>query len=797
MKRLNASKARLFTVGMILLSLSLLSSRCLGGISIGEIYGPLSLDSAWPPQSEGGSCWSPDGTMIVFSWGDGYTAWDPSLGGYPNPEGSYIVTMTADGQAIRGPDNPLVNDPYWDNHSPDWSPDGNWIVYAGSRVGPAYIARVSLIDGTVVSIPGTIGGHPKQPKWSPDGTKIAYLGGGWGGSPSYHICITDPDGSSHEDLTPGVTGYGVTGLSWSQDGTRIVFTQESQPGLLVLDVATKAVTSLPGFPSGLTPSTPVWASQNSILFVAGGAIYCYQIGTQTTTQLTYGPGDSLGDWNPTTGLVFSSSRGCTVRWDSNIYTAIPGISLPPEEDIDNDGLLNGWEINGYDKNGDGIVDIDLPALGADPRHKDLFVEVDAMVGRAPNQTALNRVVDAFAAVPNSLVDNPDGMDGITLHIQLDETDIPLADWPNAFGDFDNVRNNRFGTPAQRTDTNWSNIRDAKAKVYRYCIFANTHSGGTSSGYGERPGNDFMVTLGAWSPPGGDEDQQVGTFMHEFGHNLNLDHGGNDDINYKPNYHSIMNYHWQTPHSNHTGWELDYSREVLPTLDESSLDENAGIGGAAGVTVPVGPLRLNGLPWIVSESGPVNWNHNGNWDTGVNADINYVRANVPADDGGPSPGQVLTGHNDWPVLWYRLSGHSNFQDGVHIDIPEEMTYEVYREIYGPRINATLDFDPDTLNLGSQGQFVTTYIELPGGFNVSDIVISSLMLNISVPALSTPIEIGDYDSDGITDLMVKFDRQEVIEILDPGEHLVYLTGRLSDGTSLSGDEIIWVFPKKQKK
>ncbi len=536
----------------------------------------------------------------------------------------------------------------------------------------------------------------------------------------------------------------------------------------------------------------IWS--NAVLTIDGSdfAVDETPVGSTELTSIL-GLGYENEPYRRLTGTLLSGdplNNDFRIGHSAKIVLTNTGPQLPPNEDIDGDGLLNGWEVNGYDVNGDGTIDLDLPALGADPMHKDLFVEVDAMAGRAPTQAALDRVVAAFAAVPNSFVDNPDGKDGITLHIQLDETNIPLADWPNAFGDFDNVKDNRFGTPAQRDHSNWSNIRDAKAKVYRYCIFANTHSGGRSSGFGERPGNDFMVTLGEWPTPGGTEDEQVGTFMHEFGHNLNLQHGGNDDINYKPNYHSIMNYHWQTPHWNHTGWELDYSREVLSALNESNLDENAGIGAAAGVTVPVGPLPVV----VVNESGPIDWNRNNISDTSVSADINYVRTQGV---GGPSPGQVFTGHSDWPVLWYRLSGHSNFQDGVHIDIPEEMTYEMYREVYGPRINARLDFEPDTFNLGSQGQFVTTYIELPQGFNVSNIDISSLMLNISVPALSTPIEIGDYDSDGTTDLMVKFDRQEVIEILEPGEQLVYLTGRLSDGTSLTGDEIIWVLPSKGEK
>jgi Tol biopolymer transport system component len=322
MKSLHVSRANLFVVSVVLLCAYMLCSPCMAGISLQPIRGPLSLDSTWPPQAEYTPCWNPAGTEIAYAWGDGYTAWDPELG-TPNPDGSYIVIMTADGQAKRGPDNPLVNDVGWDNHSPDWSPDGNWIVYAGSQVGPAYISRVSMIDGTIVEISGTIGEHPKGPKWSPDGTKIAYRGGGWGGSPSYHICITDPDGSSHEDLTPDITGYGVSGLSWSPDGTKIIFTQEGESGLLMLDVATKNITTLAELPSDLYPGNLVWAMENSILFESEGSIYDYQIDTLTTTQLIFGIDNSLGDWHPTAGLVFSSSRDAMLRWDSNVYTAAP------------------------------------------------------------------------------------------------------------------------------------------------------------------------------------------------------------------------------------------------------------------------------------------------------------------------------------------------------------------------------------------------------------------------------------------------------------------------------------------
>jgi len=110
---------------------------------------------------------------------------------------------------------------------------------------------------------------------------------------------------------------------------------------------------------------------------------------------------------------------------------------------------------------------------------------------------------------------------------------------------------------------------------------------------------------------------------------------------------------------------------------------------------------------------------------------------------------------------------------------------------------VDFDPDTLNLKSKGKFVTVYIELPEDFDLSEIDLFSLALNELVPPLPKPIEIGDYDSDGINDLMVKFDRQELIEALEQGGQIINLTGRLSDGRLLAGFNMITVIDKGKKK
>src|SRR5687767_2782879 len=82
-------------------------------------------------------------------------------------------------------------------------------------------------------------------------------------------------------------------------------------------------------------------------------------------------------------------------------------------DTDGDGLLDDWETNGIDVDGDGFPEF---SPNSNPLHRDVFIEVDAMAGRAPMAGVLQNVINAFAAVPNSLLNNPDGQNGVTLNI---------------------------------------------------------------------------------------------------------------------------------------------------------------------------------------------------------------------------------------------------------------------------------------------------------------------------------------------------------------------------------------------
>jgi len=112
---------------------------------------------------------------------------------------------------------------------------------------------------------------------------------------------------------------------------------------------------------------------------------------------------------------------------------------------------------------------------------------------------------------------------------------------------------------------------------------------------------------------------------------------------------------------------------------------------------------------------------------------------------------------------------------------------------PIIQTTINFDPEALNLDSKGQWDTVYIELPvgHGYNVSDINFGSIMLNVQVQAEAKPIEIGDYDEDGIPDLMVKFNRTAVQSILEVGEKVeITISGTLIDGRVFEGKDTIKV-------
>lgn len=100
-----------------------------------------------------------------------------------------------------------------------------------------------------------------------------------------------------------------------------------------------------------------------------------------------------------------------------------------------------------------------------------------------------------------------------------------------------------------------------------------------------------------------------------------------------------------------------------------------------------------------------------------------------------------------------------------------------------IVATVEYGPEIINLKSTGKFVTAYIELPGGFDPKNIAPSSIKITAIDDNPINPIPvidksaIGDFDNDGVPDLMVKFSRAALQNVLTPGMRKLQLEGVVS--------------------
>lgn len=221
-----------------------------------------------------------------------------------------------------------------------------------------------------------------------------------------------------------------------------------------------------------------------------------------------------------------------------------------------------------------------PSLRVDPQtlvfdsigNRTMYVELDWMEApdhsHKPSQAVLDRIVRTFAAEGYSIV--------IELGNAIPHQDnLEVTSSPSGSPDIQAIRNEHF---AHRLDPR-----------YFYSIWAHQYNSGGSSGVADLPGRIHLVTLGLFPGQVGTFNHQVGTFIHEFGHNLGQRHGGADHSNYKPNYVSIMNYHFQLSgigpvlqalglaNTSQGFNDFGYSHGALPSLNESSLDERLGIG----------------------------------------------------------------------------------------------------------------------------------------------------------------------------------------------------------------------------
>lgn len=257
-------------------------------------------------------------------------------------------------------------------------------------------------------------------------------------------------------------------------------------------------------------------------------------------------------------------------------------------DSDGDGLLDTWETDGYRVPITNEL-IMLKDMGCNPHHKDILVQVDWMRGARPDRSIWTQIETIFARAP---VLNPDGSAGINLHIDHgqdrgtshpfrlggkslpDPATLDFCDYPNLPGHV---------TFAELKKNNFSPTRE---NLFHYCMFGNGRPDG-STGRAEIWGDDFMVTFAGTDPEDwANPNAQLGTFVHELGHNLGLFHGGWDPgledyhERFKWNQRSSMNYRYQISgvpvdrEKSSLGVTATYSEGIDTTIIERVLDFGA-------------------------------------------------------------------------------------------------------------------------------------------------------------------------------------------------------------------------------
>lgn len=534
-----------------------------------------------------------------------------------------------------------------------------------------------------------------------DGSGNAYVGQADG---EHHVLKFDKAGNLLASYEPETESRGTDWIALASDECTLYYTSEGQ-AVKRFNVCTNK--QLPDFVDGLPGSEAyqlrflpdggmLIADSQSILRLDKEGHIVKQYTTPSGGEwfnVQFSPGASTfwaGDISTGEVAEFDLDSGSVLNeFNSEPPQELAGLTVigSPEyvlKDSDGDGIPDEWEEHGI-RDAEGHMLVDLPAMGADPHHKDVFVQLDAMKGLALSPAALKMDEKAFNDAP---VSNPDGTEGIHLHVDEGPGSVMNPVTGKTWGTLSLANDDiPFKTTLGSTSGgqyNWSafeglkheSLIPAREAAFHYAISVNRYSG-TSSGISRGiPSSDFIVALGpACHPEGscpGTVMQQAGTFMHELGHNLGLHHGGQVDENYVPNYLSVMNYTFQFSGLTSSPDGVDYSRyesPQVPALDETNLDETKGFGvepplRAAGQKTKIWCGGLNS--WVVvAMHGPVDFNCDGNaFETGLSADLH----DTAIQPSGFQTEGTLKSYNDWSSLWYR--GGAIGGNGLGALLPEE-------------------------------------------------------------------------------------------------------------------------------
>jgi TolB protein len=275
--------------------------------------------------------WSPDSTKIAFNCIIGYGP-APLYTRYQS-----IVIVGADGSDRT---QPIYGD--YSNHSQQWSPDGDAIIFVSNRdaeePGPLDpmnwdIYLYSFDDGDTSRLSDSLS-PDIHPAWSPQGESIAYVSDiyGDGGTPvtvngsealAGLIKIVNRRGESLQVLN----GSG-TSLSWSPDGSLIAFSNHQR--MYSIEVESGKLTQLTPHDRHCCPRDPVFspdgnwvAFSNSDGSLDDSEIYIINMAEGSTFQLTSNETtDAFPTWSPDGRRIAFQSESDQGSRD-HIYTIAP------------------------------------------------------------------------------------------------------------------------------------------------------------------------------------------------------------------------------------------------------------------------------------------------------------------------------------------------------------------------------------------------------------------------------------------------------------------------------------------
>jgi hypothetical protein len=370
------------------------------------------------------------------------------------------------------------------------------------------------------------------------------------------------------------------------------------------------------------------------------------------TDTTYG--NSIVRPGNTAALM---NTGVNAIWSSVAWTTPAGPNDVPAgaTDSDGDGIPDSAEVSGA-----RFAGIDLYAMGARTGVRDILIEVDYMAssdpGVTPQKQALDNVKAAFASQGVNMFIDAGGLFGDAANSGYNwgggqsvpsSACVYLGPKAGCTGDL-------YKYKAQYFDVR-------RSAIFHYALFAVSQESsgvGGSSGVAELPGNDFLVTLGGWSLNTNTTASanrlvnfQAGTFMHELGHNLGLRHGGNENLNYKPNYFSVMNYLYQLNGLSSSAAGLGpYQRWKCDQGQGCAFTESAGTSNSMAISFSNGSgadlvesalLESANIGRGANAGVYADWNFSGGLDVGsIQRDLNK--------DGVIG---TLRDYNDWAnIVW---------------------------------------------------------------------------------------------------------------------------------------------------